>query len=173
MKVLLTVCFLITTVLCFAQKELKEVKPTQSFTISGEVKVPATITLADLKKWKETSIGDVVITNHLGEKNSDAKSLKGVLLKDVLQSVEYNAENPKVLSEFYFVCKATDNYTVVYSWNEIYNTATGESAYIITEKEGVAAADRKDAIQMISCKDFKTGRRSLYALTSIEVKRAR
>jgi hypothetical protein len=151
----------------------KTTKPTASFTISGEVKAPSTIQVGDLNKWTAVPIGDIVITNHLGEKKSEASGLKGVLLKDVLSSVEINSESPKVLSEYYFVCKANDGYTVVYSWNELFNTATGDSAYIVTEKEGKPAASLDDSILMISSKDFKTGRRHLKALMAIEVKRAK
>lgn len=157
----------------FSAQAQKTFTPTQSFTISGEVKLSVTVGIADLKKWKEVSIGDVVITNHLGEKKSEYKALKGVLLKEVLSSVEFNAESPKFLSEYYFVCKATDNYTVVYSWNELFNTATGDTAFIVTEREGKTAAQMDDAILMVSSKDFKTGRRHVKSLSSIEVRRAK
>ena len=162
--------FMLISLATFGQKEYK---PTSSFVISGEVKAPVTIQIADLSKWKSVSIGDVVITNHLGERKSEAKGLKGVLLKDVLGSVEINSESPKVLSEYYFICKASDGYTVVYSWNEIFNSSVGDTAYIVTEKDGKPASSMDDAIVMISSKDFKTGRRHVKALASIEVKRAK
>jgi hypothetical protein len=148
-------------------------KPTNSFVISGEVKNPLTVNLADLKKWKEQSIGDVVITNHLGERKSEAKGLKGILLRDLLSSVEIKSESPKVLSEYYFVCKATDGYTVVYSWNEIFNTSVGDAVFIVTEKNGKSAVSMDDSILMISPKDVRTGRRHVKSLTSIEVRHAK
>ena len=151
----------------------KATNPTAAFTISGDVKSPVTIQISDLKKWTAVNIGDVTITNHLGEKKSEAKGLKGVLLKDVLTSVEINAESPKVLSEYYFVCKANDGYTVVYSWNELFNTGVGDAAYIVTEKDGKTASSMDDAVLMISPKDFKTGRRHVKSLTTIEVRRAK
>lgn len=160
--------FLVLT--AFGQKDYK---PTSSFTISGDVKAPVTIQIGDLAKWKAVAIGDVVITNHLKEKKSEAKGLKGVLLTDVLSSVEINSESPKVLSEYYFICKANDGYTVVYSWNELFNTTVGETAYIVTEKEGKSAAAMPDAILMISTKDYATGRRHVKALETIVVKRAK
>jgi hypothetical protein len=168
-------CILIVVIVLFGVRfglAQKDTKPTTSFTISGEVKKPITIQTADLAKWTLQNIGDIVITNHLGEKKGEAKGLKGVLLKDVLGSVEINAENPKVLSEFYFVCKANDGYTVVYSWNELFNTATGNTAFIVAEKEGKQIAQMPDAILMVSASDFKTGRRHLKALSAIEVRRA-
>ena len=88
-------------------------------------------------------------------------------------SVEINAESPKVLSEYYFVCKANDGYTVVYSWNELFNTAVGDAAYIVTEKDGRPASSMDDTVLMISPKDFKTGRRHVKSLTTIDVKRAK
>jgi len=158
--------------IAFVASAQKEQKPTTSFTISGKVKTTITVSFAELKKLKQHDIGDVVITNHLGELKSTAKGLKGVLLKDVLALAEIDSENPKVLSEYYFVCKANDNYTVVYSWNELFNAAVGDSAYIVTEKEGKPGDQMPDSILMISSKDQKTGRRHVKALVTIEVKRA-
>jgi TonB family protein len=149
----------------------QQIKATSSFTISGEVSAPVTVNIADLKKWKEVSIGDLVITNHLGEKKSEAKGLKGILLKDILQAAEIKSESPKVLSEYYFVFIASDGYKVVYSWNELFNTATGDSVYIITEKNGKSISEMDDSILVVSVKDFKTGRRNVKGLASIVVNR--
>lgn len=150
-----------------------QIKQTTSFTVSGDVNMPLTVAIADLKKWKEVPIGDLVITNHLGEKKSESKALKGVLLKDILQSVEIKAESPKVLSEFYFVFVAADGYKVVYSWNELFNTATGDFVYVVTEKNGKSISDMDDSILVVSTKDLKTGRRNVKALASIVVNRAK
>jgi hypothetical protein len=146
---------------------------TNSFRVSGDDVSPVEITLSELSKLKEIQIGNATITNHLGEKKSEQKALKGVLLKDVLQVIEIKSESPKILSEYYFVCKATDNYTVVYSWNEIFNSPTGDFVFIITGKDGKSLKEMEESILMISANDFKTGRRFVKSLTSIEVKRAR
>ncbi len=158
-----------SSISALAQKDTQ----TTSFMISGDDVYSVTITLSDLAKLKEIQIGNVTITNHLGEKKSEQKALKGVLLKEVLQLVEIKSENPKVLSEYYFVCKAADNYTVVYSWNEIFNSPAGDSVFIVTSKGGKALKEMEESILMISPKDFKTGRRFVKSLTSIEVKRAK
>src|SRR5258706_14554340 len=70
----------------------QQIKVTLSFTISGEVFTPMTVSVMDFKKWKEVA-GDMVITNHLGEKKSEAKGLKGILLKEILQTVEIKSES--------------------------------------------------------------------------------
>ena len=161
--------FLLPTSL-FAQGQIKV---TSSFTISGEVFSPLTVSVMDLKKWKEVAIGDLVITNHSGEKKSEAKGLKGILLKDILQTVEIKSENPKVLSEYYFVFTASDGYKVVYSWNELFNTSVGESVYLVTEKNGKSIIEMDDSILVVSTKDFKTGRRNVKGLSSIAVMRVK
>jgi hypothetical protein len=109
------VFFLLLTTKLSAQ----ELISTQSFLITGRVKAPVKINGSDILAANIVSIGDVVITNHMGEARGTMKSLKGVLLKDILQKIEIEAESPKVLSEYYFVCKASDGYAVVFSWNEI------------------------------------------------------
>lgn len=150
----------------------KEIKSTNSFTIQGEINSPKTIKLSELSQWKSQTIGDVTITNHTGEKRGEAKQLKGVLLRDVLESIEIKSESPKQLSEFYFVCKATDGYKVVFSWNEIFNSKVGDAVFIITEKEGKPANQLPESVLLLSPQDYKTGRRHVKGLQMIEVKRA-
>ena len=72
MKKLITFFFCLVVGVVFAQKEIK---PTSEFIISGEVKTAVTITVDDLKRLKSQSISDVIITNHLGEKKSEARGL--------------------------------------------------------------------------------------------------
>jgi hypothetical protein len=170
MKFFIVILFFILSESLFAQEQIKV---TSSFTISGEVFSPLTVSVMDLKKWKEVVIGDLVITDHLGEKKSEAKGLKGILLKEILQTAEIKSETPKVLSEYYFVFTASDNYKVVYSWNELFNTLVGESVYLVTEKNGKIITEMDDSILVVSTKDFKTGRRNLKGLASIAVMRAK
>ncbi|NOS93995.1 MAG: molybdopterin-binding protein [Cyclobacteriaceae bacterium] len=161
--------FLLMSYSALAQKP---VTTTQSFTVSGDVKIEKTISISEFIQWKEHTIGDVTITNHLGEVKGVARAMKGVLLKDVLQSVELKAESPKVFSEWYIVCRATDGYKVVYSWNEIFNSKIGESIYLVTEKEGKRGMNMTESILMISTEDYKTGRRFVKSLAFIEFRRA-
>ena len=165
--IILSFCFIVGV------SHAQQIKVTSSFTISGEVFSPLTVSVMDLKKWKEVPIGDLVITNHSGEKKSEAKGLKGILLKEILQTVEIKSESPKVLSEYYFVFAASDGYKVVYSWNELFNTTVGESVYLITEKNGKTITDMDDSILVLSTKDFKTGRRNIKGLTSISIMRVK
>jgi len=82
-------------------------------------------------------------------------------------------ETPKVLSEYYFVCIASDNYKVVFSWNEIFNSDTGKSVYIITAQDGKPATGLDNRIALVSPKDQMTGRRYVKGLQKIVVERVK
>jgi len=169
MKQLTTIGLLFSSLIVFAQKEIT---PSNEFVITGQVQHELKFTLADLEKLEAKEIEDVIITNHLGEKKGTAKGLKGVAFKSLLDKIEFKTESPKVLSEFYLTFIATDNYKAVYSWNEIFNTATGNNIYLITEKEGKKMSEMNDRILVITPSDFKTGRRNIKGLSKIIVSRS-
>lgn len=150
----------------------KPIPTTENFTVEGKVKKEMTVSLADLSSYKSYSIVGIVITNHLGERRSTLKN-EGVLLKDILGKIEIDSENPKLLSEFYFVCLASDNYKVVFSWNEIFNNDPGKSIYILNGNDGKPASALDNRIALISPKDEMTGRRYVKGLQRIIIERAK
>ena len=171
MKTMLLLIFVFTSVGFFAQKE--NIPTTESFSIEGKVKKAISVSLADLLSYKSHYIDSIVITNHLGEKRSTLRKVKAVLLKDILDKVEIDSETPKVLSEYYLVCIASDNYKSVFSWNEIFNSPTGNSVYIITSVDGNPASTLDSRIALVSPKDQMTGRRYVKGLQKIVVERAK
>jgi hypothetical protein len=146
-------------------------KPTKSFTIQGKIKTELKIDSEELAKYTVQAIGNVNITNHKGELKGQAKDMKGILLSDILRQIVLDEESPKFFSEYYFVCVGSDNYKVVYSWNELFNTAVAKKVFIVTEKDGKNILDNEDGILMISADDQKTGRRFVKNLESIQVRR--
>ncbi|MDF2431555.1 MAG: hypothetical protein JWP44_1186 [Mucilaginibacter sp.] len=116
MKNALFFLFLLYGGLVFSQGKLT---PTKQFTISGKVKKESVITMDSLYRYNTAVIGDIKVTNHLGEFKHKDEQLKGVLLKDVLNHTMIDASSPKLLSEYYFTCIGADGYKVVYSWNEL------------------------------------------------------
>jgi hypothetical protein len=171
MRSILFVVLAFTFFSASAQKE--NIPTTESFSIEGKVKKSLNVSLGELSSYKSYSIDSIVITNHLGERRSTLKNVKGVLLKDILNKIEIEAETPKVLSEFYFVCIASDNYKAVFSWNEIFNSATGSSVYILTGHDGKPASAWDNRIALISPTDQMTGRRYVKGLQKIVVERAK
>ena len=151
----------------------EKIPTTENFTIEGKVKKVITISLADLSSYKTYLLDSIVITNHLGERRSTLKKVKAVLLKEILDKVEFDSESPKLLGEYYLVCVASDNYKAVFSWNEIFNSATGNSVYIITEQDGKPASSLDNRIALLSTKDQMTGRRYVKGLQKILIERVR
>ncbi len=170
MKSLVSFLLLLT---CFAAFGQKEIAPTDAITISGALEKEITITLADISTLPSQTIPDVAITNHLGEPRGTAKGLRGVLVRDLLANVSFNSESPKVFSEYFLTFIASDGYTAVYSWNELFNSPTGNSVFVITEKEGKKLPEMNERILIITPSDFKTGRRHIKNLKSIVVGRAK
>ena len=169
MKTWLIVLFSVSfTVAGLAQKP---VETTNQFIISGLVDEPKTITFSDLEKEKIVTIAEFKITNHAGEFRKTYKNIKAVRLLDVWKDVTITATNPKFLSEYYVIFKATDGYSVVASWNELFNTEVGNDFYLVVEADGKSQAESAERILLISTKDFKTGRRHVKSLQSIEVRK--
>ncbi len=151
----------------------QNVPATNEFIVSGAVKAEKVISLADLKKLKTHELGDVAILNHLGAKKSVETKVKGVLLKEALASLEFDVTSPKYLSEFYFAAKATDGYTVIFSWNEIFNSILGDKIFVVLERDGKTLEQMDDRILLLSTGDLNTGRRHVKGLARIEVGRVK
>ena len=171
MRSILILLFVTIVFSVSAQKE--NIPTTENFTIEGRVKKSMTVSLADLSSYKSYSIDSIVITNHLKERKTSLKKVKAVLIKDILDKVEIDAENHKVLSEYYLVCIASDNYKVVFSWNEIFNSNTGKSVYILTGHDEKPASSLDNRIALVSSKDHMTGRRYVKGLQKIVIERVK
>ena len=163
MKYLIPILLLFS--LCAKSQESK------SFTVEGKVKQPISVDLNSLKAYKSITMDSIVIYNHLMARKSSIKKIKGVPLKDLLANLEIESESPKLLSEYYLVCTATDGYKVVLSWNEVFNSKTANNFLILTSFEVSPTKAEKGDIAMIAPGDEATGRRFVKGLSKITVLR--
>ena len=146
-----------------------KITSTEQFTITGKIKTELKFTLKDLAAYEAKALKDVVLTNHLGEVKGNIQNIKGIPMKPLLDKIEFLADKPKDLSQFYLTFVASDGYKVVYSWNELFNSETGNNLYIITEKDGKKLNELEDRILTITTTDIKTGRRYVKGLEKIIV----
>ncbi|MNK22337.1 hypothetical protein D3C87_406120 [compost metagenome] len=144
----------------------------KQFKINGSVKQPQRVTLDSLKKHNKISIDSIIIYNHLMKRKSSINKVNGVLLKDILTNIEIIADSPKRLSEYYIICTASDNYKVVFSWNEVFNSKNGNGIMILTSFEPNPAKAEKGDIAIIAPNDEATGRRFLKGLNQITILKA-
>lgn len=159
--------YLIIVILFFSLKV--QAQESKQFIIEGKVSKPLDVNLESLKAFKSVSLDSMVIYNHLQQRKSSIKNIKGVLLKDVLSKIQISEESPKKLSEYYIVCTATDNYKVVYSWNEIFNSETGNHVLILTSFDADPVKTEKGNIALITPSDKATGRRFVKGLSKITI----
>jgi len=170
MKSILVVLLFLTSLVSVAQENIPV---TSSITIEGQIKKTVVLELSDIKKFNTVTVDSVRITNHLMEYRKTIKNIKGVSLKDILSKIEFDVSSPKLMSELYIVCMASDNYKAVFSWNEIFNSDLGKQALIIVSADGMAAENRDDRIALLSPSDHATGRRYVKGLQKIIIQRVK
>jgi len=134
-------------------------------------KQQASMNLDQIKQLPVHRVDSLRIYNHTGAYRSTLKNIQGGLLKDLLKDISFGAESPKVLSEYYLVCEATDGYKVVFSWNELFNTPIGNRALLITNIEQASNGKEKDLFALLSTADVATGRRYVKGLRYIHIRR--
>jgi hypothetical protein len=160
---------LVLLLFCLRAGAQEKMTPTDHFLIDGKVRSEVNITLAEIMAMPAVHIDSCVIKNHLMQKRYTLRNIEGVPLKNILAKVAIASDDPKQLSEYYFVFIASDNYKVVFSWNELYNSSTGDNVYIVKSRDGQDLEN--DAISTICISDQAIGRRFVKALKEIRVER--
>ncbi len=153
------------------QAQQQQIPATDYFTIEGKVKEPLAVRVKELQDMPELHADSIEIFNHELERKGVLYNVQGVLLKEVLEKVLLEVESPKQLSEYYITCVASDNYKVVFSWNELFNNEMGEYVLLITQKDGIRMEEDEDRIAMIAPSDMATGRRYVKGLKRIVISR--
>ncbi|TCD07601.1 molybdopterin-binding protein [Pedobacter frigidisoli] len=144
----------------------------KQFVVDGKVKNKSTFDLGSLTQYKTVSLDSMVIFDHLLQRKSSIKNIKGVALKDILSNIIIDEPSPKRLSEYYLVFTASDNYKVVFSWNEIFNAKDGNNILILISFDTDPKKSEKGNIAMISTGDLAAGRRFVKGLNKISILQA-
>ncbi|MCS4226286.1 molybdopterin-binding protein [Sphingobacterium sp. BIGb0165] len=135
-------------------------------------KQQASMSLDQIKQVPgHTVVDSLRIYNHTGAYRSTLKNIQGRLLRDLLKEIPFGADSPKILSEYYLVCEANDGYKVVFSWNELFNTAIGDQTILVTNIEQASNGKEKDPFALLSAADLATGRRYVKGLRYIHIRR--
>lgn len=162
---------LFASLLCSAVYAQERIIPSDSFRVSGLVEAPVVVYFDDLKNFKPVDIGGMAIANHKGEVKRVYKSLKGVLLTDVLSTVKIASPDARSLNQYYLIAKGSDGFSALISWNELFNNEAGRSFFLVTEADGESLRNREERMLLLSAGDIKKGRRFVKALVGLEIKR--
>jgi len=165
------ILLLLCSVACAFGQE--KTTPSNSFTVSGKVKTVVQFSLNQAADYSSVSVDSLVIYNHLLQKKRVIKNIKGILLRDIISKAAIDINSPKLLSEIFITCIASDNYKVVFSWNELFNTAIGQHVLILTSLDGKPAAEGNDRIAVLSTMDEATGRRFVKGLEKVIIEQVK
>ena len=144
---------------------------TDSVSIGGAVEHPLRLTVADLRKLAPQQAGDVPLVCQSGADMGKIENLRGVLLRDILEKAKVVAPGHNDVKKMIIVATASDDYKVVFSWTEVFNSPVGEGVIVFFERDGRPLADDEGHIAMISTKDLRTGPRHVKWLSGIEVRK--
>ncbi len=163
--------FIALLLICLRVSAQEKVTTTDHFSIDGKVKSSIEVTIQEILSMPSEYIDSFVIKNHLMQKKYTMTNVEGVPLKNILSKAALASDDPKQFSQYYFVFIASDNYKVVYSWNEIFNSSTGDHMFIIKSWDSNSTSGNNDVIAAICTSDQATGRRYVKALKEILVGR--
>ncbi len=141
--------------------------------VTRRVVNPLTLGMRELCAMDLEEIEELPIICGSGTPKGRISGCKGVLLENVIRMAEVIKEEDNDTKKMFIVASAKDGFKVVFSWQEIFNTAVGGGALILIEKEGKALDIEKDQLELISTEDYFTGARYVKGLERIEIVLAR
>lgn len=141
---------------------------TDKVVVTGLVEHPFTITLDNIRQLKPQTYNEVNIVCSSGETKKILHSFEGVSLKNILDSAGIKMPRPKERGKYYIAVRASDGYTTIYAWNEIYNNPTGDHVFLIFSENGQPIL--QDGRFVMICRNDKiTGPRHVKWVERIEV----
>ncbi len=107
-----------------------------------------------------------------GKAAETVRRFTGCLLRDVLDSAGLTEKVRRDLRKSFMVASASDDYQVVFSWGELYNSPVGDGVLVVYEMDGAPLPDGEGRIALVSLKDTKPGPRHVKWLARIDVRLA-
>ncbi|MXV49753.1 molybdopterin-dependent oxidoreductase [Pedobacter sp. HMF7647] len=169
MKIYVLFILLLISHFAFSQDH-PEGKISEKLAISGLVNKQLSLTLSDLKELKTVELKNVKIIGKGGDVKRTIPSLKGYLLKDIINMAGIAEPNFKENGMIYFIASATDDYNVLCSWSEVFNSAS-DQVFVVTEEDG-QPLNKDGKFALLCLKDKINGLRFVKWLNRIEVKKA-
>jgi hypothetical protein len=115
-------------------------------------------------------IGEIPVICQSGATRGNRENLTGVPKKHLVAKAGIAAKSPRDHRKIVFIAKATDDYKVVYSWGEIFNSENGESVLVYYLKDGQPLGEDEGRFAIMPTMDSRTGARQVKWLEEIEVR---
>lgn len=112
----------------------------------------------------------IALTTCTGAFKRNLTGYRGIKLTDLLDQARIEAPDHNSVKRTYVVASARDNYTVMFSWSELYNSSVGPGVFVLVDRDGQELPDSEGPLALISREDLRTGPRHVRWLKSIEVR---
>jgi hypothetical protein len=141
--------------------------------VTGRVTRPLELGMEKLRAMDTEEIADLMIICGDGDPKGNIRNCKGVLLENVIRMADVIKEEHNDTKKMFIVVSGNDGYKVVFSWQEIFNTAVGGGVMVLLERDGKLLDGEQGQLELISAEDYFTGSRYVKGLKNIEVALAR
>ena len=155
---------------CSAQKNVPY-PASDTVQVTGLVNKPVSYTMTDLLNLPDTDFTSLKIFSHRGELKTTYNNVRAVALNKLLEKSLPSVSKPKEMAGLYFVCRAMDEYTVVYSWNELFNNRK-PAVFIITRYDDVDLKTMPERPMLLNLTDSVSGKIGLRGLKTIGIHKA-
>lgn len=105
-----------------------------------------------------------------GEVKRTIRQARGILLRDLLDSAGVQLEHKKARGEYLVYVAASDDYNVIFSWNELRYGPAGEHTWLLFEEDGKPLLENGRFI-IFCTSDVVTGPRHVKWVEEISVRR--
>lgn len=157
MKKLLLILFFITS--SFSKEVSYE---TNELKIEGLVEKKLVLNIDKLKEINDLRTGFKTITL---TKNDTI--YEGVLLKEIIDQAKIDVKSRKDLNKVYIMAIASDNYKVLFSLNELFNSKIGDKVLIFFKKNEKLLDENEGKLALISVEDENENPRHIKWLEKI------
>lgn len=139
--------------------------------IHGLVRQPQMLDVEALRQFEPVTIARIPITSASGSPRGELTNLVGVPLRSLLDKADIRLDDRHDSKKIAIIASGTDDYRVIFSWSELYNTAIGTGVVVLYQQDGQPLPDRSGRIALISRDDLRTGPRHVKWLHDIEVRK--
>jgi hypothetical protein len=142
-----------------------------SVEITGLVERVTEFTLEDIRSMPATELGETEMRCREDRLKYVASGYRGVLLRDLINKVGVSFDSHRERNRMYIVAGATDDYFVVFSWHELFNSELGDKVLVFYERDGQDVDSEEGPLALISAADTYPCGRHVKWLNSIEIRR--
>jgi cytochrome c551/c552 len=139
--------------------------------IGGNVRDALDLSVEQLRALPAADFRELALATQSLAKTAATERLRGVPLKTLLERAVIVAPGRHDLKKTVIVARASDDYAVVFSWNEIFNTAIGDGVLVVLERDGQPLGEEEGRIALVSAQDIRRGSRHVRWLNAIEVRK--